>query len=153
MHKIFQKMSKIQIISLMDSSPWGGSEVLWYETSLLLKRLGHQVKVFVKYWQHDLVSGNVATLNKHGVLVGFWGIPQRPAITLKERIQRRINRLTQRNEHQKQVFDLDCDLTIFSSPGNGFDFETIKPFINHKIPYALIVQSVSESYWPADNIR
>ena len=67
--KLMSKRKRIAIITTNNSSYNGGSEMLWQETALALRKEGHDVHVLIKRWQP--YPPLFDTLNKAGVKIFF----------------------------------------------------------------------------------
>jgi hypothetical protein len=46
-------MMNVIIVGLMNGSPWGGSEELWYGTAKLFAKKGHNVKISIYDWAYN----------------------------------------------------------------------------------------------------
>src|SRR5664279_609518 len=56
---------KFVFVTTMLGSPWGGSEELWSQAAVQLKRAGHDVRAAVMY--RPQLSDKLAVLSQHGV--------------------------------------------------------------------------------------
>ena len=131
---------RFAFISTMDGWPWGGSEELWSQAAIQLKRAGHDVQASVEYWPQ--LSDKVTVLAKHGIglethfsyQVGrcrlVWN-----KVSLSER--RSYGRLKRFNP----------DLVIISQGTNAGGFDWAKVCREAAIPYVIIVQCNSELWW------
>jgi glycosyltransferase involved in cell wall biosynthesis len=134
---------RFAFISTMDGSPWGGSEELWSQTAIQLKRSGHEVQATVVKWPH--ISDRVALLTKHGISVhlhpsyrsgGAKGVWDRFTFGLR----RSYSRLKRFNP----------DLVVISQGHNSGGFECARVCREAAIPYVIIVHCNSELWWFQD---
>jgi glycosyltransferase involved in cell wall biosynthesis len=139
-------------VSLMARSPWGGSEELWSKAALQLREKGHEVSASVKWWPLPMRHSRLHELSTCGIDLNLWGKPlgtiQR-ALKFNKKIWCKVAGLQSESNIQ---FNIPlCDLVVFSSTGNRFPISAVLECSERKLPYALIVHSVSESEWVRDS--
>ena len=134
---------RFAFVSTMADWPWGGSEELWSQTALELKRAGHDVLGSVVH--RPQLSEKVLQLAKQGVR-----IVTHPSyrVGLTGRIW---NKLTLRHRRSyKRLKQFRPDLVIISQGHNSGGFAWAKICHEAKIPYVLIVHCNSEHWWFED---
>ena len=133
---------KFAFVSTMCGYPWGGSEELWSQTAIQLRRDGHSVQALVVHYPQ--LSPKVIALAEQGVKLGTYRLAGGPR-TLISRVWHRLilrNRRTYTRLKRSKP-----DLAIISQGYNAGGFEWAKVCRNASIPYVLIVQSNSEHMW------
>jgi len=131
-------------VSTMMGYPWGGSEELWSQAALKLRREGHDVQATVAYYP-DL-SGKVMALAKEGIKIGTY--PWRP----RGLVNRIMNKLARRRRRAySRVTRFKPDLVVISQGHNAGGFDWAKLCREASIPYVFIVQSNSEHMWFYDD--
>ena len=134
---------RFAFVSTMADWPWGGSEELWSQTALELKRAGHDVLGSVVH--RPQLSEKVLQLAKQGVR-----IVTHPSyrVGLTGRIW---NKLTLRHRRSyERLKQFRPDLVIISQGHNSGGFAWAKICREAKIPYVLIVHCNSEHWWFED---
>lgn len=124
----------------MQGWPWGGSEELWSQAAIQLKRAGQEVQASVEY--RPRLSDKFTALAQHGIVLDthpsyLIGFPRRVwnKISLnKRRIYSRLRRFKP-------------DLVIISQGHNSGGFEWAKVCREAAIPYVIIVQCNGEFWW------
>jgi glycosyltransferase involved in cell wall biosynthesis len=143
---------KFHFVSLLTRLPWGGSEQLWTDTAVLLKRNSHDISASVKWWPEEQISPGLNRLREIEIPVYFWGA----AASFSNRLKALLQRLAHKIQGTISVASVDykimeADLIVFSSPGNEFPSVPIRQCVARGQRYVLIIQSVSEGYWPKDS--
>ncbi len=132
--------------SAMSGSPWGGSEELWSQAALRLRRLGHKVSASVVWWPE--ISTRVIDLARDGIEVLF---DPRSSAKWTARIWRRLNRrLTISTQKHAMLLERKPDLVIISQGGNLDGYEWMKVCCEAAVPFVAIVQCNYENWWPTD---
>jgi len=131
-------------VSTMMGYPWGGSEELWSQAALKLRREGHDVQATVAYYP-DL-SGKVMALAKEGIKIGTY--PWRP----RGLVNRIMNKLARRRRRAySRVTRFKPDLVVISQGHNAGGLDWARVCRQASIPYVFIVQSNSEHFWFYDD--
>jgi glycosyltransferase involved in cell wall biosynthesis len=131
---------RLAFISTMHGSPWGGSEELWSQAAVQLKRRGHDVWASVGYWPHP--SDKIVALPKHGIRLETHTSYQ------EGRARRAWDKLSLSGlrgyGHLKRF---DPDLVVISQGHNGGGFEWARACRKAEIPYAILVHLNSDLGW------
>jgi glycosyltransferase involved in cell wall biosynthesis len=133
---------KFAFISTMYGGAWGGSEELWSQAAIHLKRSGHDVRASVVYRPHP--SDKLAVLATHGIEVETHPPPPYlvgPSRTVWNRVS-----LSYRRSHNR-LKRFRPDLVIISQGHNAGGFDWAKVCRDAAIPYVIIVQCNSELWW------
>lgn len=131
---------RIAFVSTMIGWSWGGSEELWSQTALRLKRDGHDVQATVA--RHAEPSPKVTSLVKQGIELGTY--PLRP-YGLMNRISNKL--ALRRRRAYGRLKRFRPDLVIISQGHNSGGFKWANLCREASIPYALIVHCNSEHMW------
>lgn len=147
---------RIAFFSTLTNAPWGGSEVLWYNTAKYLVQQGHTVAAFVKQWDNEHVQ--LAELKKAVVEICYYS-KQIKGKTILSKIYRKVS------PHifgEEMVFDSlfkwNPEFIIFSQ-GHSYDlgfysYQQLQPLIKTAIPFALICQNNTDyNFIPEKEIR
>jgi glycosyltransferase involved in cell wall biosynthesis len=135
---------KFAFISTMDSAPWGGSEELWGQSAVQLKRAGHEVQASVAPWSGR--SEKVRELVQQGIQVE--SRPSKP-ISWFRKTARTLARKGARGYERLRQFH--PDLVIISQGFNAGGFDWAKVCAEARIPYVVIVHCNSELWWYVDS--
>ena len=135
---------RFAFVSTMSGYPWGGSEELWSQTALKLKRDGHEVQATVSHQPEP--SEKVLNLAKHGIKVCTYPVRPRGIVN---RIITKLARKRRRAYSRLKRFN--PDLVIISQGHNAGGFDWAKVCREASIPYVVIVQSNSEHMWFYDD--
>jgi glycosyltransferase involved in cell wall biosynthesis len=134
-------------ISSMGNSPWGGSEELWSQAAARLRSLGHDVASSVSWW--PALVPQIATLESHGVKIRI-----RKALdhrSLPSRVWWRVaHRIHWKDEDAAWLRRSTPDLVIISQGANCDGQAWMELCVKAGLPFAVILQCNSESWWPND---
>jgi glycosyltransferase involved in cell wall biosynthesis len=132
---------KFAFISAMYGPQWGGSEELWSQSAIQLKRAGHDVQASVAHWLRE--SPSAAALSKQGIRLEA----QYPdfRITRTRRIWNKASLNLRRSRARLKHFN--PDLVVISQGHNAGGFEWARICRESAIPYVMIVQCNSEIWW------
>jgi glycosyltransferase involved in cell wall biosynthesis len=131
---------RIAFVSTMSGYPWGGSEELWSQTAVKLKREGHDVQATVAY--QPQLSPKVTALAEQGIKLGTF--PRRP----HGYFSRIYNKLAlKRRRTYSRLKQFKPDLVVISQGHNAGGFVWAQVCRDASIPYVFIVQSNSEHMW------
>jgi glycosyltransferase involved in cell wall biosynthesis len=136
---------RFAFVSAMIASPWGGSEELWSQTAVQLKRAGHDVQASIAHWPR--LSDKVAALAQYGIKLDAYPC----ASNIEGRVRRFWNRLslgTRRSHGRLKRFN--PDLVVISQGANSGGFAWTKVCRDAAIPYVIIAHCNSESWWIVD---
>lgn len=136
-------MRKIVFIATNEWVPWGGSEVLWARAAEHLARQGVQVHVSVKDWGAPVEQ--FEHLKSAGCRAFYRAFP--PPLT--ERVRRRLFGGSYERRHLRTVAST-ADLIVVSQGGHTDGMNWMEAARTERMRYAVISQSVSEQWWPAD---
>jgi glycosyltransferase involved in cell wall biosynthesis len=140
-------MSKIAFASSMNSVPWGGSEVLWYEAAELLARQGNLLALCTPYWPQLPAPLTKAKTD--------WGVAHcfHPPIHYHRRLQRIVRRFIRTSDENplrhwlRQV----RPAILCISNGNAFQgLHWMEAAIDEYVPFVTIAQSHAEFLAPSD---
>lgn len=146
-----QSASAVHFVSTLGRSVWGGSEELWSRAAIRFAKDGHRVSASVKHFPGQRQDVRRQRISASGIALTYWG--------------RQRSYVGSRIRHYSRVLSKRCgwswdwaddfaigkpDLVVFSSPGNVFPASAVDVCRKRAIPYTLVVQSVSESFWPPD---
>jgi glycosyltransferase involved in cell wall biosynthesis len=134
---------RFAFISTMTGWNWGGSEELWGQTALHLKRGGHDVHASVMQWPK--LSPKLTALVEEGVKLGTY--PRGGGGYLK-RIYTKFSRA--RLKSYARIKQFKPDLVIISQGHNAGGFDWARVCREASIPYVLIVHCNSEHLWFPD---
>jgi glycosyltransferase involved in cell wall biosynthesis len=134
-------------ISTMSGYPWGGSEELWSQAALRLRKEGHDVSASVPWWPQ--LSPKVMVLAERGIELFI----QPPAqASLPFRAWRKIKRSLGRNKSEFQWLVKQIpDLVIISQGGSRDGLEWMKFCRDAGLPFVVIVQCNADNCWPKDD--
>jgi glycosyltransferase involved in cell wall biosynthesis len=127
----------------MQGQPWGGSEELWSQTAVRLKLEGHDVQASVEYRPHLSEKFTELARTGIGLETHFSGQGRRA-----RRIWNKLSYNRQRGFSRLKKFN--PDLVVISQGSNSGGFEWASICRRAAIPYVVIVQCNSETWWFAD---
>lgn len=126
----------------------GGSEELWLQTALLLKRTGHTVFALTT-WTKD-ANMRIGQLN-----TGH--IPHRSlacGVNMLSKVLCRLwpSRFSTQGKTQYELSTLAPDFILFSSGTSMDGLDILECIAASKVPYAVVTHLVSTDHWPDDLI-
>ncbi|HLY40609.1 MAG TPA: glycosyltransferase family 4 protein [Terracidiphilus sp.] len=136
---------RVAFVTTMTGYPWGGSEELWYRTALRLKEEGHDVLASVLHWPK--LSENVLRMKEKGIRLQLRRSPYGPPAS---RIWRKVSRHRIRCYWEIERFNPDLVVICQGHNDGGFDWADICQ--KARIPYAVIIQCNSETFWFGDRL-
>lgn len=140
-------MRPIAFVSTMNSVPWGGSEVLWYEAAELLAQQGHPVSLCTPLWP-QLASPLVKAKAEWGALHCF--DPTSQHRHLLRRITRRFSRRPDDGPKRRWLRH-DRPVLLCLSNGNAFQgLEWMEAALLENVPYVTIAQAHADFLSPTD---
>lgn len=104
---------KIAFISLMRGAAWGGSEELWYKTSLKALAEGHEVETLTRSWEYP--SPKIAKLQAAGANTKFYFDDSQSLI------DRVAVKLRVKKAKSESISSIEADLYVISN-GSIWDF-------------------------------
>jgi glycosyltransferase involved in cell wall biosynthesis len=131
---------KIAFISTMTGPPWGGSEELWSQAAMRMVRQGFTVGVSIEGREQEVKQ--ISDIEKSGCIV-------------VRRYNNRIQRLISRFYPDRDFGFLEKfspELVVISQGGNSDGLPWMEACITRDIPFVVISQAVSESFWPNDQL-
>ena len=135
---------KIAFISTMHSYPWGGSEELWSQTALRLCGEAHTVVASVVF--RPSLSPRLAILRQRGIQI----------FTHSSRHHGLVGRIWHKatlgpKRDFRRPANIRPDLVVISQGDNNDGLACMTFCREAALPYVVIVQSNSESWWPRDD--
>lgn len=131
---------KFAFISTMQGWAWGGSEELWSQAAIHLKRAGHNVRASVVY--RPVLSERLSGLTRMGIRVEtqpcYLASPLRYA-------WERVSLATRRGFHRLRRFHPDLVIISQGHNAGGFEWANVCRLAN--IPYVIIIQCNNELLW------
>ena len=134
---------KFAFVSTMVDWPWGGSEELWSQTSVQLKRAGHEVQALVV--RRPRQSEKITSLARQGIQLDTYPSYR---VGLTGRIWNKIS-LSHRRSHSA-LTGFRPDLVVISQGHNSGGLDWANICHQESIPYVLIVHCNSEHWWFED---
>lgn len=140
---------KIAFVSTMSSAPWGGSESLWSDAALKLRRDGHAVAANVCGWRQPPKA--IETLRAAGVRIAerwFDLAHIRPWLLRRscETAAKAIAPFLFERWLEREQPDLVC----ISNGCLRHDLRLIQVCMEARLPYVLVLHANAESMWPDD---
>jgi glycosyltransferase involved in cell wall biosynthesis len=133
---------RFTFISSMADSPWGGSEELWSQAALRLRKEGNQVSACMLRWPQP--APKFLALAKEGIQLHT----QRRFIPLNVRAWRTLT--GQRYGEYAWIQRQKPDLAIVSQGGNSDGLSWMEFFRDAQIPFVALMQCNAEQWWPHD---
>lgn len=140
-------MTRIAFVSSMNSVPWGGSEVLWYETAEELAQGGQPLAICTPAWP-KLPSPLAKAKAEWGALHSLI-----PPLAPRQPLTRVLNRLTRRNDQnlKRQWLGQVRPLILCLSNGNAFEgLAWMEAAMAEAVPFVTIAQAHAEFLAPND---
>lgn len=131
----------------MNSVPWGGSEVLWYEAAELLAQQGHPLALCTPIWP-ELPAPLMKAKAEWDVSHCF-----HPPVQRRQRLQRIVRRFTRpTDENPRRRWLRQVRPVMFCiSNGNAFQgLEWMEAAMAEGVPFVTIAQAHAEFLSPAD---
>ena len=129
-------------ITAMISAPWGGSEELWTQTAVRLKRAGHEVRAIVPY--RPVLSDKFQALSRHGIQLETYPAPS----YIEGKMRYRLDRLSLRTRRvYASLKQFSPELVIISQGEIAGGLEWARVCREGGIPYALMVHCNSDLLW------
>lgn len=142
-------MSVIAFVSTMNSVPWGGSEVLWYEAAELLTQQEHPVSLCTPRWP-ELVAPLVKAKADWGAEHCFDPSSQHRHLLL--RLARRLSRRSDESAKRRWLRQVR-PLVLCISNGNAFQgLEWMEAAMAENVPFVTIAQAHADFLSPADAV-
>ena len=141
-------MSSIAFVSTMNSVPWGGSEVLWYESAELLAQQGHHVTLCTPFFPQ--LAPPLAKAKAE------WGAhhcfdPTIQQRNLLGRITRRFTR-GQAERSRRRWLRQARPVLLCLSNGNAFQgLEWMEAAMTENVPFVTIAQAHADFLSPTDS--
>lgn len=131
----------------MNGTPWGGSEDLWSETALALRRRGHDVAASVLRW--PVRPTPLQELADQGVAVAFRAKPRFPARAAAKLLARFFPTPIPYPDWP-WLKRSRADLVVVSQGGPWDGVSWMLACARLGLPYCAIVHAHSEQWWPLD---
>lgn len=132
---------RFAFISTMYGPQWGGSEELWSQAAIQLKRAGHDVQASIAHWLRE--SPSAAVLSNQGIPLEAQYPDVR--ITRSRRFWNKVSLYLERSRARLRHFN--PDLVVISQGHNAGGFEWARICRESAIPYVMVVQCNSEMWW------
>jgi glycosyltransferase involved in cell wall biosynthesis len=131
----------------MTGGPWGGSEELWSQAALRLRKEGHPVSAFMPGWPQP--SPKFLALGKEGIQLRTQ--PRHAPANIRA-WHRLMEFLGQPSAEQVWLQRQKPDLTIISQGGNCDGLSWMEFCRDAQIPFLAVVQCNAEQWWPSDGL-
>jgi glycosyltransferase involved in cell wall biosynthesis len=140
-------MSTIAFVSSMNSVPWGGSEILWYEAAELLSRQKHRLALCTPRWP-QLPAPLAKAQTEWGAQHCFY--PPIQHRQLLRRIVKRFTRRTDDNPNRSWLRKVRPVMLCLSN-GNAFQgLDWMESAIAENVPFITIAQAHADFLAPVD---
>jgi glycosyltransferase involved in cell wall biosynthesis len=143
---------KIAFLSTMDFVPWGGSELLWYETAKLALQENHQVFTATCYWEKR--PSHIEELAGRGAEI-FFRLSYNPA--LSARVYRRVKSFWEGESAEvKAIKAFDPDRIVLNQGGDFeiFGKEDLRKLLHEtERPFYIICHLYKEARAFSDSVR
>jgi glycosyltransferase involved in cell wall biosynthesis len=137
---------KFVFVSAMTGAPWGGSEELWSQAACRLRQEGHAVVASVPRWPQ--LSPKVLALREKGIELI---LQPDPLIRWPVKLLRKVKERAGFDVSDfKWLPEQKADLIVISQGCNWDGLDWMKFCTDSHLPFASIIQSNSEMYWPND---
>src|SRR5262245_602797 len=117
-------------LSTMLGSPWGGSEELWSQAALRLRRGGNHVAASAIWWPQP--SPKVTALARAGIDIRFRNNPMSQWQRLRARLGRQTDALS---EDITWVRQQKPDLVVVPQGGNADGWAWLRFCRDHDLPF------------------
>ena len=133
---------KFAFINNQTFVPWGGSEVLWYETALFLRKSGHEVFVYFPKW--EVKPKQAIVLEESGCHLTYYDFKR----SIKDKILSSIAFLKKDTEIQKSAWlkKIRPDLLVLTNLAPRGK-EWMQAAFNLNVKYILVCQLADELLW------
>lgn len=133
-------------VSTMSGYPWGGSEELWSRTAARLFEASHFVAASVVQWSPQ--PPRILELAKKNMEIHY----RRPMnqMSIVQRVGQVLRRQVLMDASVRWMQLRKPDLVVISQGGNGDGLAWMRACRDARIPYAVIVQCNSDSWWFVD---
>jgi glycosyltransferase involved in cell wall biosynthesis len=138
---------RFAFISTMSASAWGGSEELWSQAAVRLRKEGHQVSACMLRWRQPVPK--FLALGQEGIELHTL----LRHIPMNVRIWRKLTGiLGQPPGEYAWAQRPKPDLAIISQGGNADGLRWMEFCRDAQIPFVTVVQSNGEQWWPPDSL-
>jgi glycosyltransferase involved in cell wall biosynthesis len=144
---------RIAFVSLMESDPWGGSEVLWSQAAMRLARDGHAVSASVSGWParpEPIFNMMQAGVNVHERWIPAERFGSRPARRFVQRLLEPLARRARGSGMERWLGRAEPDLVCISNGWIGDEQGVMGLIARSGRPYSIIIQANAENWWPDD---
>lgn len=133
-------------------TPWGGSEVLWYKTAIMLKNNGYHISAYLKQW--NPIPFHYMELLNAGVEIKFHENNSNNARpTWLKKVLKRIKIKLKINYDREDWLNMFNPNHVIISLGDHQEGLNLTSRLRKKgMKYSLIVQLAKESHIPYDNL-
>jgi glycosyltransferase involved in cell wall biosynthesis len=143
----YNSLMRFAFISSMGTSPWGGSEELWSQAALRLRKEGHQVSACMPRWPHP--SPKFLALGKEGIHLRT----EPRYLSAGARVWNKFKgALGQPTVEYAWIRRQKPNLAIISQGGIYDGLSWMEICRDAQIPFAAVVQCNAEQWWPADSL-
>lgn len=141
-------MSMFGFVSSMNSLPWGGSEVLWYEAAELLNMEGHSVTLCTPPW--PILPAPLAKAKTEWGAQHYFDPSVLPPHLLR-RMARRFRRRSAESSKRQWLRQVRPVLLCLSN-GNAYQgLEWMEAAMVENVPFVTIAQAHADFLAPADS--
>ncbi|MDQ3194592.1 MAG: hypothetical protein M3P82_06290, partial [Bacteroidota bacterium] len=137
-------MKRIAFVSTNKSS-WGGSEYLWYYTSLRFAGSGVKVIASIPRWKE--IPDAVRQLESKGIEVKY-NTDSSSRKKLYNRFVPSSLQIDHSNDGYKFLLDFRPDIVVINQGGNTGGIDLMEFCINSNLKFVTIAQAANEAKWP-----
>lgn len=130
----------------MEDAPAGGSEDLWSRTAIKLSNEGHKIRFCVKFWSSP--GNHIIALQQ----AGAEGYFRQMGVDYASRIRRKLTGSSPISAAIQSLNSDHPDLVVISQGGLTDGLEFAEKCAEMSVPYTILYQANSETFWPVDEI-
>ena len=134
-------LPRVAFVSTMEGFPWGGSEELWSQAALELRRRGAPVAASVKHWP-DPVNA-IRRLREAGCVLQERGDPRQRSWWRDRWIR------SEYDGHRNWIRSFQPDLVVISQGLYTHGLPWAEACLADHVPFVLIAHSLRTSAWPS----
>ncbi len=142
-------LKRILFISSNKWHPWGGSEVLWFETARHFAENNFEVGVCIKKWRS--LPPQFAGLQEKPNVQFFFRSQEEPAyLRMFNRFLPSKNRISRQDKYKAAILAWNPSLVVISQGDNCTGLEYMEFCAANNLHYVTISQAANEAAWPGD---
>lgn len=144
-------MKRVLFISANKWHPWGGSEVLWFETAKHFINNLFEVGICIKKWKN--LPPQFKSLEEEKKVRFFFREQNEPVyLRLVNRLLPSRHKISWQDKFKSQVLDWKPSLVVISQGDNKAGLELMEFCRSNQLKYITISQAANEAEWPGDQI-